>query len=120
MTEWQPVLRHVDVTPLSAEETESIRTAMLAAAASTASCGQGRSPAGAVISGLLGVAVAAGVIAARSVDAPGVAVPAPTAAAAAPVAAPIQNLRHLQFATPGGTRIIWQFDPQFSWEQTLP
>ena len=28
--------------------------------------------------------------------------------------------RQLQFATPGGTRIIWTFDPQFSLKETMP
>ena len=28
--------------------------------------------------------------------------------------------RQLQFATPGGTRIIWLFDPDFSLKETMP
>jgi len=28
--------------------------------------------------------------------------------------------RQLQFSTPGGTRIIWTFDPQFSLKETMP
>ena len=28
--------------------------------------------------------------------------------------------RQLQFATPGGTRIIWVFDPQFTLKETMP
>jgi hypothetical protein len=28
--------------------------------------------------------------------------------------------RQLQFATPGGTRIIWIFDPQFDTNETIP
>lgn len=28
--------------------------------------------------------------------------------------------RQLQFATPGGTRIIWVFDPEFDLEETTP
>jgi hypothetical protein len=28
--------------------------------------------------------------------------------------------RQLQFATPGGTRIIWTFDPEFSLKETMP
>jgi hypothetical protein len=121
MTEWRPVLRHVaDVAPLSAEEMESIRIAMLAAAAEPSrSLGDDHSPAGAIIGGLLALAVAVGVITARSVEGPEVPVRSP-AAVAAPASEPVESLKHLQFATPGGTRIIWQFDPQFSWEQTLP
>ncbi|CAN5796893.1 hypothetical protein BH18ACI5_BH18ACI5_28110 [soil metagenome] len=121
MTEWRPVLRHVaDVTPLNAEETEAIRTAMLSAAAEPSrTFAHEHSPAGTIIGGLLAVTVAAGVIAVRSVEGPAVPVRSPDAVAA-PAGEPSERLKHLQFATPGGTRIIWQFDPQFSWEQTLP
>lgn len=28
--------------------------------------------------------------------------------------------RQLQFATPGGTRIIWTFDPEFSLKESMP
>jgi hypothetical protein len=28
--------------------------------------------------------------------------------------------RQLQFATPGGTRIIWTFDPEFNLKETVP
>jgi hypothetical protein len=41
--------------------------------------------------------------------------PPETPAAAAP-----PEPRQLQFATPGGTRIIWVFDPDFSLQETLP
>jgi hypothetical protein len=31
-----------------------------------------------------------------------------------------QERRQLQFATPGGTRIIWVFDPEFTLKETTP
>jgi hypothetical protein len=34
--------------------------------------------------------------------------------------APAEQRRQLQFSTPGGTRIIWVFDPEFSIKETLP
>ena len=34
--------------------------------------------------------------------------------------APTEPRRQLQFATPGGTRIIWVFDPEFTIKETLP
>jgi len=119
MNEWQPMLRHVaEVTPLDADETESIRAAMLAEAASPRPGFHDRSHAGALIGGVLAIAVAAGLVVVRSVDAPNVVSHPESSEPAAP---PTQNLRQLQFATPGGTRIIWEFDPQFSLrEQTLP
>jgi hypothetical protein len=120
MNEWQPMLRHVaEVTPLDADETESIRTAMLAEAAAPQSRANGRSHAGTLIGGALALAVAAGLVAARSIE-PARIISEPEVLEPAP-AAPTQDLRHLQFSTPGGTQIIWQFDPQFSLrEQTIP
>jgi hypothetical protein len=126
MNDWQPMLRHVaDVTPLEARETDAIRTAMLAEAAAPRPSAGARSHAGAVIGGVLAIAVAAGLVAARSIDPARVEIE-PAAVSSAPdalqpAAASSQDLRHLQFATPGGTRIIWQFDPQFSLrEQPIP
>jgi hypothetical protein len=37
-----------------------------------------------------------------------------------PAAAPVEGRRQLQFSTPGGTRIIWVFDPEFSVKETVP
>jgi hypothetical protein len=34
--------------------------------------------------------------------------------------APTEQRRQLQFSTPGGTRIIWVFDPEFTIKETLP
>lgn len=38
----------------------------------------------------------------------------------AAAAAPAEGRRQLQFSTPGGTRIIWVFDPDFSMKETVP
>jgi hypothetical protein len=35
-------------------------------------------------------------------------------------AAPADQRRQLQFSTPGGTRIIWVFDPEFTLKETVP
>ena len=37
-----------------------------------------------------------------------------------PGTAPVEGRRQLQFSTPGGTRIIWVFDPEFSVKETVP
>lgn len=37
-----------------------------------------------------------------------------------PRTAPVEGRRQLQFSTPGGTRIIWVFDPEFSVKETVP
>ena len=33
---------------------------------------------------------------------------------------PAEPRRQLQFSTPGGTRVIWVFDPEFTIKETLP
>ena len=33
---------------------------------------------------------------------------------------PVDERRQLQFSTPGGTRIIWELNPNFSLTETLP
>jgi hypothetical protein len=38
----------------------------------------------------------------------------------APISAPDDGRRQLQFSTPGGTRIIWVFDPNFTMKETVP
>ena len=38
----------------------------------------------------------------------------PRAAAPPAVSFSVENRRQLEFATPGGTRIIWVFDPEFN------
>jgi hypothetical protein len=38
----------------------------------------------------------------------------------ASAAAPAEGRRQLQFSTPGGTRIIWVFDPDFTVKETVP
>jgi hypothetical protein len=45
---------------------------------------------------------------------------APATSLDAPAAAPVEGRRQLQFSTPGGTRIIWVFDPDFSVKETVP
>ena len=61
------------------------------------------------------VTVAAGVALGRKLPERPAAIGAPVA----PVAAPDER-RQMQFATPGGTRIIWTLDPQFELRGTTP
>src|SRR5829696_876923 len=104
MTEWQQVLRDPHfVAPLTVDDADAMRRVMLDAAASAAgSAVYERSFAGAAIGAVLTIAVAAGVFSA-SVHTPETN-PAPMTSTPA--------VRNLQFATPGGTRIIWQFNPE--------
>lgn len=38
----------------------------------------------------------------------------------APASSPAEGRRQFQFSTPGGTRIIWVFDPEFQVKETVP
>ena len=44
----------------------------------------------------------------------------PMATAAVPVSSPAGERRQLQFATPGGTRIIWTFDDSLRLQEPIP
>ena len=44
----------------------------------------------------------------------------PADSAPADVVRQQEQPRQLQFATPGGTRIIWTFDPEFSLKESMP
>jgi hypothetical protein len=63
-----------------------------------------------IIGGALLTAVTAGVFVTTSQPMVEQPIPAVTSPA----------VRQLQFATPGGTRIIWQFNPEFTLRETLP
>ena len=68
------------------------------------------------LAAMVALTVAAAVIAGR----PAV-LPAPAIDRPAQAAAPSEGeKRQIQFATPGGTRIIWVFDSEFKVKETLP
>jgi hypothetical protein len=111
MTEWQATLRQLEIEPLTRDEASAMRDAMLSEAARAPTRRPASASGGVVIAGLLATAVAAGVMTARtSRDAVRATAPA--------IEEPV--LRQMQFSTPGGTRIIWQFDPDFSLRETVP
>jgi hypothetical protein len=112
MAGWQQVLRESRTEPLAADQAAAIRRMAIAAAAERAARPAGRHAPIVVIGSVLVTAVTAGLLVARSHP-----VPQPRQLSPA-VASPA--VRQLQFATPGGTRIIWQFDPEFSLRETLP
>ena len=110
MVPWQQVLRESHTDPLPADEAAAIRRMAVALAADAASRPVERLAPMMVIGSVLVSAVTAGVLVTRSHPVP----PQPSPVIASP------GVRQLQFATPGGTRIIWQFDPEFSLRETLP
>jgi hypothetical protein len=65
----------------------------------------------------LAFVVAAGAAAGRQLR-PSAATELPRVATARAEAA--EERRQLQFSTPGGTRIIWVFDPQFTMKESMP
>ena len=110
MVPWQQVLRESHTDPLPADQAAAIRRMAIALAAEGASRPVERLAPMMVIGSVLVSAVTAGVLVARSQPVPS----QPSPAVGSP------GIRQLQFATPGGTRIIWQFDPEFSLRETLP
>jgi len=114
MNNWQQILRdHDPIEPLTTDETAAIRRRVITEAARA-----GRSaatlprwaPAWA-LGGALTVATIAGILVARQ---------HPHVSPVAPAVSAPGDLSQLQFATPGGTRIIWQFNPDFSLRETHP
>lgn len=110
MVPWQTVLRESHTEPLPADQAAAIRRMAIALAAEGRSRPVERHGPMVVIGSVLVSAVTAGILVTRSHPVP----PPPSPAVATP------GIRQLQFATPGGTRIIWQFDPEFTLRETLP
>ena len=100
---------------LSAQAAADIRRAMLTEVPS-AEAGRYSWHQALALAAMVALTVAAGVIAGR----PPV-LPEPVVDRPAQVAAPGDGeKRQIQFATPGGTRIIWVFDSDFKVKETLP
>ena len=111
MTDWQQILRHHDpIEPLTADETAAIRRRVVAEAGRKAMAPVRRLAPVWALGGALAAAAVAGILVART---------HPQVAAGPAVSTP-GDMRQLQFATPGGTRIIWQFNPDFSLRETHP
>jgi hypothetical protein len=66
------------------------------------------------VAAMLALTIAAGVLGGQRLMVP------KTAAIDSAVVAPPEGRRQFQFVTPGGTRIIWVFDPEFQVKETLP
>jgi hypothetical protein len=115
MINWRQVLRdHDPIEPLTADEASAIRHRVIAEAvrAQVSSTPLRRLAPVWALGGVLTMAAVAGILVARTHP------PAPPQIPAAPSAT--GDMRQLQFSTPGGTRIIWQFNPNFSLRETLP
>lgn len=127
MTDWRTLLREVDARNekerLSADDADSMRRAMLAAAAENRpDPAQGSWMRPLFVAATVVAMIAVGIVAGRRLDlqtAPehpaaqgGASIESPTAAITVPN-------RQLQFLTPGGTRIIWVFNSDFDQKATV-
>ena len=111
MKAWPQVLRdHDPIEALTADETASIRRVVVveARAASAAANATRLAPVFA-LGGALVLAVVAGVFVAKA---------QPASPGSRPSAS--GDVTQVQFATPGGTRIIWQFNSGFTMQGTTP
>lgn len=66
------------------------------------------------VAAMVALTIAAGVIAGRKM------VPVDADSNAPTASTPTDGRRQFQFSTPGGTRIIWVFDPEFQVKETVP
>lgn len=127
MTDWRTLLREVDARDekerLSADDADSMRRAMLAAAAENRpDPAQGSWMRPLLVAATVVAMIAVGIVAGRRLDLQtaaenpaaqgGASVESPTAAITVPN-------RQLQFLTPGGTRIIWVFNSDFDQKATV-
>ena len=110
MDGWQLIARGSNPEPLTADQAAAIRQAAMRAAAEAAAQPSTRRAPMLIIGGMLGTAVTGGLFVARAQPEP----------ATTPFVARPAIVRQVEFATPGGTRIIWQFDPNFTLRETLP
>ena len=114
MSNWQRILReHDPVEPLTADETAAIRRRIVAEAVrpTRLSAPTLRLAPVWALGGALTAAAIAGILVART---------HPHAPVSAPAVSAPGDMRQLQFATPGGTRVIWEFNPAFSLRETHP
>jgi len=127
MNHWKDRLLEADralTSELSAEETQRLRRSVVAEAASAVRSRHRWSLPFLLTAGSLTAASAALVLSAITAL-PGAAAPPAgdlaVAGAIPPETSPVGGSRQqLQFATPGGTRIIWVFDAEFEVKGTLP
>jgi hypothetical protein len=127
MTAWRMLLRELDARDederLSPDDAESIRRAMLTAAAkATPERERGLWMKPLLVAATVVVMVAVGVLAGRRFDLPVPPQNPPAQAestADSPAAAISEPNRQLQFLTPGGTRIIWVFNSDFDVKATV-
>lgn len=127
MTDWRTLLREVDARDekerLSADDADSMRRAMLAAAAENRpDPAQGSWMRPLLVAATVVAMIAVGIVAGRRLDLQ-TAAENPAAQGGASVesstaAITVPN-RQLQFLTPGGTRIIWVFNSDFDQKATV-
>ncbi len=118
MTDWRTALRETDPgahAQLTNDDAQAMRRAVLSAVPSQAARSRmWVQPL--LLAATVALMIATGAAAGRraSLDSGGGLMPATTAASDAP------QTRQLQFATPGGTRIIWTFNSTLNLNESMP
>ena len=119
MNNWQQLLRDSDPAAdaaMSEEDAQAIRRVVVVTAVHGSTAAVRWWPRRVALAAMVVVVVVSGAIAGRRLAPPQTAItPVPSATASAP-----EEPRQLQFATPGGTRIIWTFNPDFDLKETIP
>ena len=119
MNDWRTALRDADAgaeAQLAADEVNAMRRAVVAAVPSPVAARRlWIQPL--LVAATIALMIGTGAVAGRraALQPPTVA----THAAPAPETGE-QEKRQLQFATPGGTRIIWVFNPEFQLNESMP
>jgi hypothetical protein len=119
MNTWQQLLRDNDPAAapsegrLEPQEVDAIRRAAVAAAR------EPRAPSAGwyqplAMAAIIVLMIGAGVLAGRRVEVQ------PRGPSAAAIPEDPAEQRQLQFSTPGGTRIIWVFNPELDLKETIP
>lgn len=120
MNDWRTALRDADAgahAQLPADDAQAMRRAVLEAVSPAAARPPRPWLQPLLVAATIAVMIGTGAVAGRRA-----AERAPAAPGSGALTAPagVEEPRQLQFATPGGTRIIWVFNPAFDRNESIP
>ena len=118
MNDWRTALRDEDPAAhaqLRADEVQAMRRAVLSAVPAPAAAPARLWFQPLVVAATIALMIGTGAVAGRRA-----ASHEPSASSAGTAADGEQQTRQLQFATPGGTRIIWVFNSEFDRDESIP
>ena len=120
MNDWRTTLREADPgahAQLPRDAAQAMRRAIVAATAELAPAAPRLWVQPLLVAATIALMIGTGVLAGRRAA---VQSPAPGTTATVNDDPREQEQRQLQFATPGGTRIIWVFNPEFQLSESMP